>query len=387
MFFGFEFINTALITILSAVYFLLLVFILPFLSGIADAFNNKKVFMRFFCYLGSFSCILLSFFDKNHLEISLLLFVLTGIGYWSSLVFYNAFLPEIADKKDHDSLSARGFSMGYIGSVILLIVCLILIFSSIEEQRPFYTRLCFALTGLWWFGFSHVTFRRLPSGKKVVLNNKTTYQKGITELKKVWKYILKTKRLKRFIYSFFVYSMAVQTIMLVAVYFGTKEINWGSGSNAKMGLIISILLIQLIAIPGAILLSKISKMKGNLFALKLSIFIWILLCFSAFLVYEPIHFYFIAGFVGLVMGGIQSLSRSTFSKYIPKATKDTSSFFSFFDISEKLGIVIGMFSYGFIEQITGSMRNSIVALVVFFIIGLLLLFQVPKEEISIEAYG
>ncbi len=387
MFFGFEFINTALITILSAVYFLLLVFILPFLSGIADAFNNKKVFMRFFCYLGSFSCILLSFFDKNHLEISLLLFVLTGIGYWSSLVFYNAFLPEIADKKDHDSLSARGFSMGYIGSVILLIVCLILIFSSIEEQRPFYTRLCFALTGLWWFGFSHVTFRRLPSGKKVVLNNKTTYQKGITELKKVWKYILKTKRLKRFIYSFFVYSMAVQTIMLVAVYFGTKEINWGSGSNAKIGLIISILLIQLIAIPGAILLSKISKMKGNLFALKLSIFIWILLCFSAFLVYEPIHFYFIAGFVGLVMGGIQSLSRSTFSKYIPKATKDTSSFFSFFDISEKLGIVIGMFSYGFIEQITGSMRNSIVALVVFFIIGLLLLFQVPKEEISIEAYG
>ena len=387
MFFGFEFINTALITILSAVYFLLLVFILPFLSGIADAFSNKKVFMRFFCYLGSFSCILLSFFDKNHLEISLLLFVLTGIGYWSSLVFYNAFLPEIADKKDHDSLSARGFSMGYIGSVILLIVCLILIFSSIEEQRPFYTRLCFALTGLWWFGFSHVTFRRLPSGKKVVLNNKTTYQKGITELKKVWKYILKTKRLKRFIYSFFVYSMAVQTIMLVAVYFGTKEINWGSGSNAKMGLIISILLIQLIAIPGAILLSKISKMKGNLFALKLSILIWILLCFSAFLVYEPIHFYFIAGFVGLVMGGIQSLSRSTFSKYIPKATKDTSSFFSFFDISEKLGIVIGMFSYGFIEQITGSMRNSIVALVVFFIIGLLLLFQVPKEEISIEAYG
>ena len=387
MFFGFEFINTALITILSAVYFLLLVFILPFLSGIADAFDNKKVFMRFFCYLGSFSCILLSFFDKNHLEISLLFFVLTGIGYWSSLVFYNAFLPEIADKKDHDSLSARGFSMGYIGSVILLIVCLILIFSSIEEQRPFYTRLCFALTGLWWFGFSHVTFRRLPSGKKVVLNNKTTYQKGITELKKVWKYILKTKRLKRFIYSFFVYSMAVQTIMLVAVYFGTKEINWGSGSNAKMGLIISILLIQLIAIPGAILLSKISKIKGNLFALKLSIFIWILLCFSAFLVYEPIHFYFIAGFVGLVMGGIQSLSRSTFSKYIPKATKDTSSFFSFFDISEKLGIVIGMFSYGFIEQITGSMRNSIVALVVFFIIGLLLLFQVPKEEISIEAYG
>lgn len=198
---------------------------------------------------------------------------------------------------------------------------------------------------------------------------------------------MKTKRLKKFIYSFFVYSMAVQTIMLVAVYFGTKEVNWGEGANAKMGLIIGVLLIQLIAIPGAILLSKISKFKGNLFALKLVVFIWILLCLSALLVYEPIHFYLISGFVGLVMGGIQSLSRSTYSKYIPSGTKDTSSFFSFYDISEKLGIVIGMFSYGFIEQVTGSMRNSIVALVVFFIVGLLLLFQVPKEEISIENYG
>ena len=387
IFFGFEFINTALITILSSGYFLLLVLILPVLSGIADSTGNKKAFMQFFCYLGSFCCMLLSFFDKNHLEISMLLFVMAGIGFWSSLVFYNAFLPEIAEKKDHDSLSARGFSMGYFGSVILLVLCLLLIFNSQERERAFYTRLCFTLTGLWWFCFSQITFKSLPRGERIRIKDKSTYQKGILELNKVRLYIMKTKRLKRFIYSFFVYSMAVQTIMLVAVYFGTKEVNWGEGANAKMGLIIGVLLIQLIAIPGAILLSKISNFKGNLFALKLVVFIWILLCLSALLVYEPIHFYLISGFVGLVMGGIQSLSRSTYSKYIPSATKDTSSFFSFYDISEKLGIVIGMFSYGFIEQITGSMRNSIVALVVFFIVGLLLLFQVPKEEISIENYG
>ena len=387
IFFGFEFINTALITILSSGYFLLLVLILPVLSGIADSTGNKRAFMQFFCYLGSFCCVLLSFFDKNHLEISMLLFVMAGIGFWSSLVFYNAFLPEIAEKKDHDSLSARGFSMGYFGSVILLVLCLLLIFNSQESERAFYTRLCFTLTGLWWFCFSQITFKSLPRGERIRIKDKSTYQKGILELNKVRLYIMKTKRLKRFIYSFFVYSMAVQTIMLVAVYFGTKEVNWGEGANAKMGLIIGVLLIQLIAIPGAILLSKISNSKGNLFALKLVVIIWILLCLSALLVYEPIHFYLISGFVGLVMGGIQSLSRSTYSKYIPSATKDTSSFFSFYDISEKLGIVIGMFSYGFIEQITGSMRNSIVALVFFFIVGLLLLFQVPKEEISIENYG
>ena len=387
IFFGFEFINTALITILSSCYFLLLVLILPVLSGIADSTGNKKAFMQFFCYLGSFCCMLLFFFDKNHLEISMLLFVMAGIGFWSSLVFYNAFLPEIAEKKDHDSLSARGFSMGYIGSVILLVICLFLIFNAQESERSFYTRLCFALTGLWWFSFSQITFKSLPSGEKIRIKDRSTYHKGILELNKVRLYIMKTKRLKKFIYSFFVYSMAVQTIMLVAVYFGTKEVNWGEGANAKMGLIIGVLLIQLIAIPGAVLLSKISKLKGNLYALKLVVFIWILLCLSALLVYEPIHFYLISGFVGLVMGGIQSLSRSTYSKYIPSNSKDTSSFFSFYDISEKLGIVIGMFSYGFIEQVTGSMRNSIVALVVFFIVGLLLLFQVPKEEIPIENYG
>lgn len=403
LFFGTKWISTALITVLSASYFLLLVLTLPFLTGIADNAGNKKVFMRFFCYLGSFSCMLLAFFSNDYLELSLLIYIIAGIGFWSSLVFYNAFLPEIAHEENHDSLSAKGFSMGYFGSVLLLLICLALIFTSSEESRSLYTRLCFVLTGCWWFGFSHVTFKQLPNGNKLNLSDKSTYSKGFNEIVKVWREVKNTVRLKRFIYSFFVYSMAVQTIMLVAVYFGTKEINWGDGADAKMGLIISVLLIQLIAIPGSIALSKISELKGNLFALKLVLFLWVVLCFCAgyhpkeyvhflmgeemlpnYIVSEPFDFYCIAGFVGLVMGGIQSLSRSTFSKFIPQETKDTSSYFSFYDISEKLGIVIGMLAYGFIEQITGSARNSIVALVLFFAIGLLLMFFVPKEEKTIN---
>ena len=388
VFFGFEFINTALITILSSGYFLLLVFTLPVLTGIADASGNKRAFLRFFCYLGSFSCVLLSFFNKDYLELSLLLYVLAGIGFWSSLVFYNAFLPEIADEKDRDLLSAKGFSMGYFGSVILLLVCLALIFSASDENREFNTRICFALTGLWWFSFSHITFNKLPHGEKINLAEKSIYKRGVQELKKVWKYIVKTKRLKRFIYSFFVYSMAIQTIMLVAVYFGAEEINWGNGEEgafkAKVGLIVSVLLIQLIAIPGAHLVSIISQIKGNLFALKTTVFLWILLCIVAYYVHEPQEFYCVAGFVGLVMGGSQSISRSTYAKYIPSETNDTSSFFSFYDISEKLGIVIGMFSFGFIHQLTGSMRNSVLALILFFVSGLCLLFFVPKNEILIK---
>ena len=333
---------------------------------------------------------MLSFFNKDYLELSLLLYVLAGIGFWSSLVFYNAFLPEIAHEKDRDFLSAKGFSMGYFGSVILLLICLVLIFSAAEENRGFNTRICFALTGLWWFSFSHITLRKLPVGEKINFLESSIYKRGIIELKKVWNYIVKTKRLKRFIYSFFVYSMAIQTIMLVAVYFGAEEINWGNGEEgafrAKIGLIVSILLIQLIAIPGAHLVSKISQLKGNLFALKTTVFMWILLCIVAYFVHEPEEFYCVAGFVGLVMGGSQSISRSTYSKYIPSETKDTSSFFSFYDISEKLGIVIGMFSFGLIHQITGNMRNSVLALILFFVTGLCLLFFVPKNELIIKKY-
>lgn len=374
-FFGFKLINTALISILTSIYFILIVLILPLLTGIADAAGNKKNFLRFFCYLGSFSCMSLFFFDKNHLELSMISFVLAGIGFWCSLVFYNAYLPEIAEEKDHDALSAKGFSMGYIGSVLLLISCLIAIMVFKIEARY-----CFVATGIWWFGFSHVTFARLPKIEKREEPVGSNIYKGFVEINKVWRQIKNTVRLKRYLQSFFVYSMAVQTIMIMAVYFGSKEIKWDNDEHAQLGLIVSVILIQLIAVPGAIGLSKLSEKIGNIKALILVVSIWIIICLSAFVVTSPLQFYFIAGFVGLVMGGIQSLSRSTYSKFIPENTTDTASFFSFYDIAEKMGIVVGMMSYGLIEQLTGSMRNSIVSLVIFFCVGLLLLLRVPKEE-------
>jgi UMF1 family MFS transporter len=375
-FMGFKLINTALISILTASYFLILVVLLPVLTGIADAAGSKKNFLRFFAYLGSFSCMSLYFFDKDYLEWSMLSFTLAGVGFWSSLVFYNAYLPEIAEEKDHDKLSAKGFSMGYIGSVILLISCLVGIMAFEVDVR-----ICFIATGIWWFGFSHVTFSQLPNTRtSSPFSIKENIIKGFHEINNVWRQVRQTVRLKRYLAAFFVYSMAVQTIMIMAVYFGSKEIAWSTEQEAQTGLIISVVLIQLIAIPGAIGLSRLSGIIGNIKALGLVVSIWIIICVSAFMVHTPIHFYIIAGFVGLVMGGIQSLSRSTYSKFIPQDTKDTASFFSFYDIAEKMGIVVGMFSYGFIEQLTGSMRNSIVSLVVFFSIGLILLFFVPKEE-------
>ena len=244
------------------------------------------------------------------------------------------------------------------------------------------TRICFALAGLWWIAFSQITYARLPK-VKARHKAKDVLWEGYKELQIVFKSMRHNLRLKRYLTAFFIYSMAVQTIMMMATYFGAQEINWPSPEEGQTGLIISILLIQFLAVIGAITLAKISKKIGNINALLIIVFAWICICFGAYFVYEPIQFYIIAAAVGLVMGGVQSLSRSTYSKFLPE-TKDTASYFSFYDISEKVGIIIGMLSYGVIQQITGSMRYSIVALVLFFVTGFLLLLRVPKDESSLN---
>ena len=383
-FFGYSFVNTSLISFVSAISFLIVCFLIPMLSGIADYLGNKKSFLRFFCYLGSVSCCLLYFFNVDSIELGMLTFMFAAIGFWSSLVFYNAYLPEIAEVNERDKLSAFGFSLGYLGSSILLIISLVLITYEIIDVK-----LVFLLTGLWWFSFSHITYKYLPANPKInqKLKNTSYIWNGFKELKLVYNEVKKTKRLKRYLFAFFIYSMAVQTIMLMAVYFGKKEIYWGVKDSleakeaARTGLIISVLAIQFVAIAGASALSWLSGKIGNISSLIVVLCMWIVICISAIWVTLPIHFYLVAGAVGLVMGGIQSVSRSTYAKFIPE-TKDSASYFSYYDVAEKLGIVIGMLSYGIIEQLTGSMRNSILVLTFFFIFALLLLLRVPKEEVK-----
>lgn len=380
-FLGVEIDSTALINFVTSFYFLLIVLAMPMLTGMADAGGNKKRFLRTFAYIGSISCTTLYFFDaENRIYLSFLSYMLAGIGFWSSLVFYNAYLPEIAAKEDQDRLSAKGFSMGYIGSVILLIVCLVLI--QVLGRPP---QEAFLLTGIWWFGFSHVTFRYLNDQKREKeKTNKEIIKSGYKEIQKVFREVRKTDFLKKYLSSFFVYSMAVQTIMMVAVYFAEEEVNWPDDDTKTLGLIVSIILIQLIAIPGAMIMARMSKKYGNFATLRVIIGLWVLICGAAYLLHEPVEFYVLAGFVGFVMGATQSLSRSTYSKLVPKDTVDTSSYFSFYDISEKLGIVIGMAVYAGFEVLTGEMRNSVLALIAFFVVGLILLFRLPKrtEEFS-----
>ena len=375
-FFGWELSNSVLISYVISASFLVVSVLSPMLSGVADFSGNKKRFMQFFCYLGAVSCMTLYWFGKVPIEIGMLSVFLASIGFWNSLVFYNAYLPEIAAPEHHDRISARGFSMGYFGSMILLMICLFIIMGVGEKGE--YTSVSFILVGIWWIGFSQVTYRVLPNNVYKKKQQKGVLTKGFKELKLVFNEFRKTTRLKRYLLAFFFFNTGVQTVMLMAVIYAKKEINWTEGQG-DTGLIIAILLIQILGAAGAFTMSRLSERIGNIRTLITAVAIWVAVCVAAFYTYTPIQFYLLAASVGVVMGGVQSIARSTYSKFLPE-TQDHASYFSFYDATEKIGIVVGTFSFGLLELLTGSIRNSIISVGFFFVVGLILLFIVPKNE-------
>ncbi|MEP6597676.1 MAG: MFS transporter [Ginsengibacter sp.] len=409
--------------------FLIIAILSPILSSIADYKGNKKAFMQFFCYLGSAACIGLTFLTSENISFGIVCSILGSIGFCGSIVFYNAYLPEIAAVEDQDRVSAKGFSMGYIGSVLLMIICLAAIMLNDNLHwgwGAWPTRLSFLAVGLWWAGFAQITFRNLPPSRpSLQVPERSILTNGFYELKKVWNQLHDYPVTKRFLRSFFFYNMGVQTVMYLATYFASEQLKLETSQ-----LIITILIIQIVAIAGATIFAQLSKRTNNIFTLGIIICIWIGVCISAFVVsnqaqvlkpytekivtlekqkevsttskeeidkqietireqmaplQKPIsyEFYIIATIVGLVMGGIQSMSRSTYSKLLPP-TKDTASYFSFYDICDKVGTVIGTLSFGYVAEFYGGMGNSVLALMVFFIIGgILLLFVNPKRKTAV----
>jgi len=380
-FLGRDFVITSLYNYALAFSMLIVAVISPLLSSIADYKGNKKTFMNFFLTMGSLACASMFFFTKNTLSIGILTMIIACVGFWASLVYYNSFLPEIAAPQDRDRVSARGFAYGYTGSVILQIICFVFVMKpeifGIAKEGTFQYRLCFLLVGVWWWGFGQFSLSRLPrsvpagSGdQKNILTN------GYKELKKVIDQLVHLPLLKRYLLAFFFFNMGVQTVMLAATLYGKSELQIPTEN-----LIIAILIIQLIAIPGAYAISKLSSKIGNLKSLMICVLIWVGICVAGYTIPKKgiYEFYALATLVGFVMGGIQSLSRSTYAKFMP-VTKDTASFFSFYDVTEKIAIVIGMFSFGFINELTGSQRTSVLALMVYFVIGLILLFYAKAAQ-------
>jgi len=359
--------------------FLVIAILSPILSSIADYRGNKKAFMQFFCYLGSAACVGLTFLTADNIPFGIACAILGSIGFAGSIVFYNAYLPEIAVEEDQDRISARGFSLGYVGSVLLMLVCLAFIMSNDAMGLgwgAWPVRLSFLAVGIWWAGFAQIAFRRLPPSRPSDQHPEhNIFVNGFYELKKVWNQLQHTPVTKRFLRSFFFYNMGVQTVMYLASYFASDELNMQSSE-----LIITIMIIQLVGILGAFVFARLSMRTNNIFTIGVIIIIWIAICITAYFIQTPTQFYILAFCVGLVMGGVQSISRSTYSKLLPP-TKDTASYFSFYDVCERVGTVLGTLSFGYVAEQLGSMRYSVVALMVFFIIGgVLLLFVKMKKN-------
>ena len=376
--FGLEMSNTSLYAYATSFSYLLIAVLSPILSGIADYGGKRKFFLRFFTTLGALACLTLFFFDgMSTLWIGVIGYVLSMLGFAGGLVFYNSYLPDIVTEDQYDIVSAKGFTYGYIGSVILLIFNLLVIqfptFFGLPSEGTLAVRLAFISVGLWWLGFAQIAFSRLPDDNK----QKPQAQlltKGIEELKKVWKKIKHQTSTKFFLAAYFFYIAGTLTIIYLAGVFAVSELKF-----EQTELIITVLLLQILAIGGAYLFAKLSDLKGNKFSLSIMLLIWIGICIAGYFVQEQMQFYALAGAVGLVMGGIQALSRSTYSKLIPTGTQDMTSYFSFMDVLEKVAIVSGTFIFGYVEYLTGGMRNSLLFFSMFFLIGLIFLMKVKIQ--------
>lgn len=380
--FGREMSNSALYAFSVSFSYAVIAFSSPLLSGIADYGGKRMFFLKLFTYIGSISCISLFFFDgMSTLFLGVSAFILATMGHAGSLVFYNAYLPEIVEEDRMDRLSAKGYAWGYIGSVILLIISLAMImnpefFGLKADSIP--VRISFVLVGLWWLGFAQITFKHMP---KMSRHEGETglLAKGYHELLTVWKELKTIVHAKRFLYAFFFYSAGVQTVIYLASTFAEKELAFETSE-----LILIILILQLVAIGGAYLFAYFSKLKGNKTSLLTMIVIWVSICIAAHFVTVKAEFYVIAAFVGLVLGGIQSLSRSTYSKLIPDDTQNLTSYFSFYDVMYKTSIIAGTFAFGFVDQMTGNMRMSVLVLGLFFVVGFIVLtrVQIPRGEVA-----
>jgi UMF1 family MFS transporter len=382
-FFGHKYVNTVLSTYILGLSYLIVVAMLPILTSIADYRGNKKTYLQLFTWIGSLACAGLYFFKPGSpLEIPMICFGLASIGYCGGFVFYNSYLPQIATLDQQDAVSAKGFIYGYVGSIVVQVVCFIIVlspktFGITDDFLP--ARISFLIVFFWWIGFSIIPFKLLPKGKpNAGSHNYNILTGGFKELVKVFGNIKKMPLVKRFLSAFFFYSVGVQTIMLVAANFAAKELHMPEES-----LISIILIIQVVAVLGAMITSKSSAKYGNIPTLIGLVAIWTLLCSGVYFIANANQFYVAAVVVGLVMGGVQSLSRSTYSKYLPENIPDTASYFSFYDVTEKISIVVGLFCFGFVESLTHEMRDSALALDCFFAIGLFLLIVLLVTERSI----
>lgn len=347
----------------------------PLFSSLADYSGNKTQYMKFFTYLGAISCASMFFFDGEWYWVGIIGLLLSTVGYKSSFVFYNAFLPVIANEEEQNRVSAQGYVYGYLGSTILLLLSLGLIMfpDTFGVTAGIASRLTFLAVGVWWIVFAIHPFKVLKTVDESQHDGKANLSQGFNLLITVFKQVNASPLLRWFLLAYFFLIMGVQTVFYSATLFGKDELKMSADL-----LIITMLVIQFVGALGAYSFAKLSDRIGHFKGLYIVAVVWFLVTFAAYFITNSTQYIAASFFIGLVMGGIQASTRSTYASLLPK-TKDHASFFSFYDVMENVAIVIGTFTMGGLTAYYENLRSPILIIASFFIIGIIFLIFAQRN--------
>ena len=359
-------------------------FCAPVLGAIADFSSSKKKFLMLFCYTGSLFTLLLFFCGSGDVWRTIVFFIIAQIGFVGGNVFYDAFLPQISSNDTIDWISGKGFAYGYIGGGIQFALSLLLItchdFFGLSYHLA--VRAALAMAGLWWAGFSVITFiklkeapsnARLPEAYRSMPQPLAYLKIGIVRTITTARKVRKFKHLLIFLIAFMIYNDGIQTVISMATIYGKDELKF-----PDRVLMATLLIIQFIAFFGALIFSKIAEITSAKKALMITLLMWSFVCVYAYLMTEAREFFILGIIVGLAMGGSQALSRSLYGSMIP--AEASAEFYGFYSVFSKFSAIWGPAIFGIIKQVSGSSRNSIVSLIVFFIVGLIMLMFVNIDK-------
>jgi UMF1 family MFS transporter len=370
------------------------VLFLPILGAIADYSHMRKRMMQIFATIGAIATILMFFITANLWWLGGVLFIFANLAFGAAIVFYNAYLPDIASEDQRDRVSSYGWAMGYLGGGLLLVLNLAFFMFSDKLGVPkgLAIRINLASAGLWWLGFSFITWSRLrarhtarplPAGEGYV-------KAGFKQLGRTFREIKHFPETLKFLLAYFLYNDGIQTVIAVASTFAAAPLIRGGLEMDQNTLIVVILMIQFVALFGALLWGRLANRIGAKMSIIVSLIIWLaVVVFATFGLRGETRItqFFILGiFIALVMGGSQAISRSLFSQMIPAGKE--AEFYSFYEVSERGTSWTGPLIFGLANQAFLNLRAGIFVLIIYFVAGLVILpfVNVKKAMADVKNY-
>ncbi len=349
----------------------------PILGAIADHSVAKKKFLGLFALVGVLATSLLICIGSGMWFYASLLYIFGRIGFGGGNIFYDSLLPHVARADEIDNVSAGGYAYGYLGGGILLAINLLMIlkpaFFGIPDAE-WGSRISFITVGIWWAIFSIPIFKNVSEPRTIISKDESPnpFLAGYKRVKKTFKDIKKFKELAKFLVAFWIYNDGVGTIIIMAVIFGAEI---GIGRTHLIG---AILLVQFLGFPFTLIFGRLPKRIGTKNSILIALGVYSIIAVLGYFMRAPLHFWLLAVLVSLVQGGTQALSRSMYGSMSPPSK--SAEFFGFYNVSSKFAGIVGPFLFGIVGQLTGTSRISIVAIVLFFVIGGLVLTTVDHSQ-------